>query len=383
MDGLDDQAEAVVEGIIDQFFTKEVVTVKHSSRDSLMLRITNALKDPNNGDKLQVQKLIFRSGISIQGLRWLEEALETLSSNQNQDQNQIKELEFRCLQSIPTLELAIVCTRRLGIRKLSLTTYGSRAQTSRINRDLVASTIRSGLLVSLQQSQQDDDPGHDVDNDGDAPATESNSTEGTTSKEEEGKQHQDDDPTMQLEYLSLSGYPLGSKGIEILSEALPYYATTLTTLKLIDCDLRSDSNMTIVNIIKANTQMERLDLSHNRHYLGSSIGREMTMKTLIRRGLIFNTNLLELKMDSQSSSPSSQQQGNGVVKHNSNNTISSKLERQLEINKFLKAYKTKRHWDPMALHPHRYSAILAYVSSKPSVLYYFVQENIPILFPFY
>jgi hypothetical protein len=45
MDGLEDQAEAAIEGIIDQLSTHEKVEIKHSSWDSVMLRIADALRN--------------------------------------------------------------------------------------------------------------------------------------------------------------------------------------------------------------------------------------------------------------------------------------------------------------------------------------------------
>jgi hypothetical protein len=324
MDGLDDQAEAVVEGIIDQLYTNHTVQVKHSSRDSLMLRVTQALKE--NKHLVVAKRLILRSGISMTGLRWLEDALRGL---------EIEELDFMCLQTIETLERAMLCARRLGVQSLSLRTYGARLL--RINRDLVARTIRSGLLSPLSQQEYGGGGGKSTNNTAD----------------------------IKLESLSLSNYPIGSEGAQILEETVSQYSA-LKTLKIIDCDLGTDSANTIAKIIRANPTLERLDLSYNRHFPGSNITREMTIKTLVRRGLIHNMGLLELKMDQTQGSP---------IKR-------SKIDRQLDINRFRKSYLEHRR-DPIAVHPHLYSDLLARVSAKPSAVYFFLQESIPTMFPLF
>jgi hypothetical protein len=317
MDGLDDQAETVVEGIIDQLYTNHTVQVKHSSRDSLMLRVTQALKE--NKHLVVAKRLVIRSGISMTGLRWLEEALHGL---------EIEELKFMCLNSIETLETAMLCARRLGVQSLSLTSFSARLL--RMNRDLVACTIRSGLIVPI--------PGQA---DGDA-----------TNKK--------------FESLSISSYPIGAEGTQILEEGISQYSS-LKTLKIIDCDLRTDGATTIAKMIRDNPTLERLDVSYNRHFPGSSLTRDMTMKTLVRKGLIQNSTLLELRMD--------QSPGSSPIKR-------SKIDRQLDINRFHKSYLEHRR-DPMAVHPHLYSHLLARVSPKPSALYFFLQESAPTLFPFF
>ncbi len=122
---------------------------------------------------------------------------------------------------------------------MSLKDY--RARLLRQNRDLVSETIRSGLLVDPYQLDDDS-------------ATNASGA------------------VVMLESLEIANYPIGAEGAQILAEAMSTNSA-LKTLKLIDCDLRSDSATYVAHIIRENQCLETLDLSYNRHYLGSQITR--------------------------------------------------------------------------------------------------------------
>jgi hypothetical protein len=259
------------------------------------------------------------------GLRWLQEALQVDDS-----ELLVEELEFVCLQSIATLQGAIQCCRQSGIKRLSLKNYSARLL--RQNRDLVSETIRSGLLVDPYQLDDDS-------------ATNASGA------------------VVMLESLEIANYPIGAEGAQILAEAMSTNSA-LKTLKLIDCDLRSDSATYVAHIIRENQCLETLDLSYNRHYLGSQITRELTVKTLVQRGLKHNLSLLELHME--------QTRGGDSIDR-------SKIDRQLDINRFRKNYLDSRR-DPMEIHPFMWCHLLARVSAKPAALYVFLQDSMTTLF---
>jgi len=315
MDGLEDRAEAALESVIEQLYTNCTVKIRHSSRDSVMLRISDALK-ASRERTIVAKKLVFRSGISVIGLRWLQEALQA-------GRNNVEELEFHCLPDGETLYRAIRCCRQSGIMRLSLKHYNDT-----FRRTLLPEIIRSGLMSD--QCHYEDDP---------LPET-----------------------AVTLEYLEIANYPIGTDGAKIL--VTPILSNpTLKTLKLIDCDLRSDSATYIAEIIRGSQCLETLDLSYNRHYLSSQITRELTLRTLTQRGLKHNLNLLELRMEQTRSVPMDR----------------SKIDRQLDINRFRKDYLEKRR-DPMAIHPSMWCHLLARVSVKPSALHLFLQDSVATLF---
>jgi hypothetical protein len=405
MDGLEDQAEAAIEGIIDQLFTNDKVEIKHSSRDSVMLRVADALRNhyhqrqtpPRSGSEsgnednddeqpriIVAKKVVFRSGVSLMGLQRLQEALQqgvsatatTTTRNVEvgrpsiPDTNQtstinafssssINELEFVCLATPETLQAAIQCCRASGIRRLSLKNYGARVL--RQNRDLVSLTIRSALW--------------ELDNDLPLEENEDDTTEDGVFNHGTGKN------LVMLEYLEIVNYPIGADGAQLLAEALSTNQS-LKTLKLVDCDLRSDSATPIARILKENHHLEVLDLSYNRHYLGSPLTREMTLKTLVERGLKHNLTLMELHMEqhpsphqSSSSSSNSRQIHNLQQPHIRHGT---KLEEQLDISRFRKAFVVQQR-DPLAIHPNMWCHLLGRVSAKPMALYLFLQESVPTL----
>lgn len=402
MDGLEDQAEAAMEGIIDQLYTNEKVEIKHSSRDTVMLRVADALRnqyrchtpphigsgsDHNGNDEqrriIVAKKLVFRSGVSSMGLQRLQEALQGVATSAElaaaaatnmegrrsipetkrtrtrtinaSTSSSIEELEFVCLPTIETLQGAIQCCRASGIKRLSLKNYGARML--RQNRDLVSLTIRSALWGP-------DDGLHLEDDD--------NATE-------DGFNGVGD--LVMLEYLEIVNYPIGADGAQLLAEALSTNQS-LTTLKLIDCDLRSDSATPIAGILKENHHLEVLDLSYNRHYLGSPLTREMTLKTLLERGLKHNLTLMELHMEQhppqrQSWSPSSRSSP-GFHDLQQPRFLGTKLAEQLDINRFRKAFVVQQR-DPLAIHPNMWCHLLGRVSAKPMALYLFLQDSVPTL----
>ena len=165
-----------------------------------------------------------------------------------------------------------------------------------------------------------------------------------------------------LEYLEIANYPLGSAGCQTICEALSRNPS-LKTLKLIDCDLRSDSAIHIAQMIRDNKSLEMVDLSYNRHYNGTPITRELTFKTLVQRGLKYNLNLLHLRMDQTHGGPMNR----------------SKIDRQLEISRFRKSYIENKR-DPMAIHPAMWCHLLEKVSVKPAATYLFLQDSVATLF---
>ena len=340
MDGLDDQAEASVEGLIQQLHTNERVEIKHSSRDTAMLRITDALKDAQMKSTdaalpIVTKSLVFRSGVSIAGLQMLQDAL-------NIDDCPIEELEFVCIRSVQELLAAINCCRqRANIRRLSLKNY--RPSTNRLrllgheSHDAVSEAIRDAVFGSLVRFEEEEELG-----DGNG-------------------QRQNFEALKSLETLEIGNFPLGTPGAQILADSV-VKNRTLTTLRLNDCDLRSDSAIAIAQMIKGNKSLRELDLSYNRHYLGSEIRREMTLKTLVQKGLRYNLSLMQLYMDETRGSPLKR----------------GKIDRQLDINRF-RATAFKKH-DPFSIPPTMWVHIFARVSAKPSALHLFLQDSVVTLF---
>jgi len=71
-------------------------------------------------------------------------------------------------------------------------------------------------------------------------------------------------------------------------------------------------------MIKGNTHLKELNLSYNPHFLGSGITRELTLKTLVQRGLRFNISLMQLKL---------KQTGGEPIKR-------AQIDKQLDISRF-------------------------------------------------
>ena len=141
MDGLDDQAQATLQSIVEQLYTSETVQVKHSSRDLILLGVTQAIKEErqflNGGNEnaedgpirpIVARRLVLRSGISNQGLVWLQEALlynrEQQKERQDREVKQvhrIEALEVCSLQETGTLGKGFKLCRACNITQLTLT----------------------------------------------------------------------------------------------------------------------------------------------------------------------------------------------------------------------------------------------------------------------
>ena len=154
MDGLEDQAEAGVRANLSLLYTRENVQIKHSSRVSIIARLCDALANPLR--PLVVKKLALRSGISLEGIRLLQDTLLLVNSGKG---HVIDKLEFVCLQDTSTLQAAILCCRRCGVTRLSLKNYSTRVL--RQSRDSISETIRSSLVMEDSMEEQ----GADVDDD--------------------------------------------------------------------------------------------------------------------------------------------------------------------------------------------------------------------------
>ncbi|CAB9507008.1 expressed unknown protein [Seminavis robusta] len=343
MDGLEDQAEAGLRRNLDQLYTHETVQIKHSSRDSVITHFCQALSNPTS--PLVVRKLALRSGISSVGLQLLQ---TTLFKMRREGNVLMEELEFVCLQDTNTLLAAILCCRLAGITRLSLKNYNARIL--RINRDTISETIRSGLTMTDHPSV----PVLEGDND---------NQDGNVGENLEGQNPRN--TIVELDYLEIANYPIGVDGAQILQEAV----SSLKTLKLVDCDLRSDSANCIAKIIRTSPSLEKLDLSYNRHYLGSPITREMTVKTLVQKGLKHNLSLLFLEMRKHDGSS------------NSSRALDlSKINQQLDINRFLRRNTVDQPRDLLALPPSLWPVLLARVSAKPAALHLFLQDTVAALF---
>lgn len=130
-----------------------------------------------------------------------------------------------------------------------------------------------------------------------------------------------------------------------------------------DCDLRSDSTFYIAKMIRGNTFLQELDLSYNQHYLAAPVTREMTIKTLITKGLKYNLTLQVLGMR--------QTKGSSVKR--------SKIDHQLAVNRFCKDFVENKR-DPFAIPSNVWPHALARVTPKPSALHTFLRENAVALF---
>jgi len=160
MDGLDDQAQATLHSILEQLYTSETVQVKHSSRDLILLGVTQAIKEEGqflngnnatNGEDpastalrpIVARRLVLRSGISKQALGWLQEAILYNHEQQKQSQQQvhrIEALEVCSLQDTEMLTSVFKICRACNITQLTLNSYLSY---SRGRHALVAQAIRA------------------------------------------------------------------------------------------------------------------------------------------------------------------------------------------------------------------------------------------------
>lgn len=304
MDGLEDQAEAALAGLLEQLRLHPVVEIGHSSRDTVLFSICEAIRST----RVIATSLVFRSGISLAGLAMLQQAL--------QENDTICELQFVSLKSCEEVKEAINCCRHQPrIHSLSLKNYTTNR---RAERESIAVTIGDAVFGS-----------------GGIPT---------------------------LKTLEIVRFPIGTRGTQILTEAMAI-DTHLTTLRMIDCDLRSDSASFVAHMIKTNHHLQELDLSFNPHYLGSGITRELMLKTLVQRGLRFNTSLIELKLE---------QTGGGPIKR-------SLLDRQLQITKFRAAF-VRSNRSPFDIPQHMWPHILEKVAFKPTILHQFLQEAAITLF---
>lgn len=336
MDGLEDRAAASLDNLVEQLYTNEVVEVKLSSRDIVILRITEEIKASAvsaNGQQRRIvtKTLVLRGGLSMQGLRMLHEALPLSTS--------LEALEVFNLHNSEEIRAAVDCCRvQPRIRTLALKRFSSpTSRRTGEGRVVLATTIRDAVFGSAAYDDDEDRP------------------------QQQQQQHHDGIPT--LETLELSNYPIGAQAVHILTEAMARNET-LKTFRLMDCDLRSDSAKAVATMIKHNTTLETLDLSYNPFYLGSEITRELTIKTLIQRGLRHNFTLKDMKMD-QAWLPKTFNR--------------RKLDRQLEANKFRRDFVRDGH-DPFALPATLWPKILSRVSVKPTILNQFVQECAVALF---
>lgn len=326
MDGLEDQAEAALAGLLNQLRLNHTVEIGRSSRDSTMFQICEELKKTSNNN-LAVKSLVMRGGISLNGLRMLQQAL--------QENDTIEELTFVSLKCVQELQGAMECCRRQPrIRSLSLTSYNP--PTSRRDGEggeVIATTIRDTIFGEPRFLVGDD---HAADNEQGVPT---------------------------LKTLEIVGYPIGTRGTQVLADSIAKNMT-ITTLRLMDCDLRSDCANSVAQMIKGNRHLKELDLSFNRHYLGSEITRELTLKTMVQRGLRFNMSLLELKLPEQTVG--------GPFKR-------GKIDRQLDISRFRASFVDNKR-DPFSVSPHLWTHVLARVSPKPSALYLFLLESAITIF---
>mmetsp|Transcript_15400 Transcript_15400/g.37917 ORF Transcript_15400/g.37917 Transcript_15400/m.37917 type:complete len:455 (-) Transcript_15400:41-1405(-) len=453
MDGLDDQAQATLSSILEQLYTSETVQIKHSSRDLILLGVTQAIKEEgqflipnnhnnddnnnnNNGTTANAQqqprrpivarRLVLRSGISPQGLVWLQEALLYNHEQQTrQDRDEVKQvyrieaLEVCSLQDTTILAKVFKLCRTCNITQLTLNSYLSY---SRGRHALVAQTIRSGLLgIDLESLPVEEEV---------APPNNGNNNNNNLGfydplTGQHGETQQALDQTQRtvrvgkppsstnLEYLEIRQYPIGAEGAEIMA-AFPVCTATpmasscrqlkignggLHTLRMIDCGLQSDCAKDLAKMIQYSTNLRVLDISHNRKLTGASlVTTEMFLKTLVKHGMQDNLSLVELDMD-------------GVDPRKLNR---KRLNRHLDINRLLWAYSTLTEPPPAlkvgsesssstamsppplhpppipkvadeaksvyGLHPALFCQLLGRVSIKPAATYYFLQQNITTMF---
>ena len=318
MQGLENQAQAESRLLVDRLCTHTVLEVKHSSRDSLMECITDAMTDPPADASLKTHTMIFRSGLSSNSLFRLQNAL-------NRPDCPIRELQFVSLRNEEQIQLALQCCRQehCKIERIRLQQYRPSGRLSREDRQSVAKTLRDGIF-GLEFAE----------NSGALPS---------------------------VTIVELVGYPIGAEGARILTDAVAQNKT-LDTLRLMDCDLRGDSMYYIAQMIRHNSHLRELDLSYNKHYLGSPLTQEMTIKTLVNKGLKYNHTLQQLRMNSQG----------GRINR-------SKIDRHLSVNRFCHDFVSNNR-DPFTIPEPVWPCVIARVTAQPSALHKFLRENAVALF---
>lgn len=183
MDGLEDQAEAESRRLVERLYTHPTMEISHSSRDSLMRRITDALVDFSSNQEnrpVATRTLVFRSGLSTTSLRSLHRALDQPSCP-------IRELEFVCLRNVEEIQLALQCGRlqNCTIQRLRLENY---RPPQRPFQEAVAQAIRDGVFGKEFDDERKDD--------------------------------KQSGPLPHLTCLELVGYPIGTVGAQILADAV-------------------------------------------------------------------------------------------------------------------------------------------------------------------
>ena len=315
MDGLENQAEREVRLLVDRLYKHNVLEIKHSSRDCLIEQITEVLLYPF---PVVTRTLVFRSGLSSNSLRLLQTVLKKPDSP-------IRELEFISLRTEEEVEMALACCQvQPKIERVRLENYRSLGRVGREDRQSIAQTLRRGIF------------GAEHDNGG--------------------------CPLPHVTCVEIVGFPIGSVGAQILSEAM-VKNSTIETLRLMDCDLRSDSIFYIAQMIRGNTRLRELDLSYNRHYLESPITRELTIKTLVNKGLKYNYTLHRLGLR--------QTRGEPVER--------SKIDQLLSVNRFCYDFR-KNQRDPFNVPEAVWPHVIARVTAKPSVLNQFLRDSATALF---
>ena len=374
MDGLEDQAELEFQSICQKLQNNSVVEIKHSSRDTLMARICQVLCD-DTAPPMNVQVLVFRSGLSLTSLLLLQTVLkhEEQKHDAQQEQQQKEEepndndnslssprcpklhtLEFVNLASLEQVQEAIQCCRiRSTISTLKLTSF-----------------LRTSIILQQQQAPNNLHVMVDIDPD--------RMRRPGRLLAELFASHLLSDPIPHLQHLMIHGYPLGSVGAQVLAPDVATN-TTLQTLGLLDCDLRTDSANAVAAMMRGNKCLRVLDLSLNQFYLANALTWEMTVKTLIRKGLMYNTTLQDMPMDlahaKNSSNPSSRTTGRGKSfvappqlpqRH--------KIDRHLALNRFCNRYFDQQNMNPMIVPLGAWPSILKRASIKPATLHRFVQD---------
>jgi hypothetical protein len=323
MDGLEDVAEAEIEEVLEQLRTKDRVEIRHSSRSAVMLRVCEQLKAPTTTAK----SLILRSGASCSDLERLRDALRINET--------VEALKFVCLKTTSEIRAAITCCKQHPrLTSLSLMNYTpSTSRRTGEGREMVAAAVCDELFGTPINDQ-----GEYLVHIG----TNNYSAGGVPN----------------ICNLELDTYPLGSQGVQILEQAIAS-STRLISLRLTSCDLRGDCTHSIAEIIRKNPFLQVLDLSHNRLFLGDGIRREMTLNVLVKRGLQYNTSLLELDLQPPAKL--------------------SKIERQLKLNRCLASYR-EANTNPFNIPPSVWAEAMAKVAPKPSILFEMLRDSAVALF---
>lgn len=321
---LEDTAEATMQDL-QICLTKSFdhVEVRHSSRNTVMLRVCDALQDPN----CRVKSMTFRSGVSVGDLALLKDALLVNRA--------VESLAFVCLKNIHEIRAAIGCCRtQPRIKRLSLSHYAPpTSRRTGEGRETIAGVLCEEVFSGVVNGQ---------------------------------RERQDIRGVPHLEYLELNSYPIGSQGIQILEKDLACN-TNIISLRLTNCDLRSDCASSIATVIRKNNHLRILDLSNNRLFIGEGIKQEMTLNTLERRGLKLNMRLLRLDLPVEPTFQSQRQL--------------SKIESQLAANQLFSAYNDSQSIkDPFSIPKNIWPLVLARVSQKPPILNELLRESAVVLY---